>query len=592
MSLSPLDILNEDPLNLFGNERKEKAKKKKGRRHRRDIFAELGLDDDKETEGSLLEGISFLKTKPASPIKSVTFKDAIVVKEISHSEQVSSNYSADKESIDECNQSVIELEQAKRPLGDVGQNPLASQEFTSAYQETLSDSKERKGITDYRKAEMNSATQLNPKPFELEFGLGDRTSARYSEQEQGENIKDDKSPDTAERALESKPKTAVPHKDLEHLQQENVQRNTGDVQPVDLAQTASSAAVPTVRKSCVKETAAQPETARPEKVSPVESLTATARVTRSNSLSLPTPILKHADKQTSEPGVGPRSKVSIADKNNQHVRTLPTSKSSPRRPSSCHLGRSIEVPKDGANDAASMRMLVYREWYLKSQKSILEARRVMSEREAKEAERKLEAFEKAQESDKMFMAWKSRKRAYFREQLKKKREEEAVRQKKVQETNERKASSEKAFEVWKSRKDAVLLKQAREKQEKQKLFKETKQTEEKEKRTQAEKAFQAWRTKKEAELRELLHNQRQEQAHLEKRKEEEMKQKSEKAAEAYYQWELKKIASLGAMITGHGFNQANSMENLRPTVTSGRMTERAPWRPASGRSSMTRGLPS
>ncbi|GAA56599.1 hypothetical protein CLF_111192 [Clonorchis sinensis] len=71
-----------------------------------------------------------------------------------------------------------------------------------------------------------------------------------------------------------------------------------------------------------------------------------------------------------------------------------------------------------------------------------------------------------------------------------------------------------------------------------------------------------------------------------------MKQKSEKAAEAYYQWELKKIASLGAMIIGHGFNQANSMENLRPTVTSGRMTERAPWRPASGRCSMTRGLPS
>ncbi|KAG5452123.1 hypothetical protein CSKR_107900 [Clonorchis sinensis] len=85
------------------------------------------------------------------------------------------------------------------------------------------------------------------------------------------------------------------------------------------------------------------------------------------------------------------------------------------------------------------------------------------------------------------------------------------------------------------------------------------------------------RTKKEAELRELLNNQRQEQVQLERRKEEEMKQKSEKAAEAYYQWELKK---------------ANSMENLRPTVTSGRMTERAPWRPASGRCSMTRGLPS
>ncbi|GAA56799.1 hypothetical protein CLF_111547, partial [Clonorchis sinensis] len=358
------------------------------------------------------------------------------------------------------------------------------------FQGTLSDSKERKNVTDYRKAEVYPSTQLYPQPSELEFGLGDRTSARYSEQEQGE-IKDDKSPDTVEKALGPRPKNAVSHEDLEHPQQENVQRNTEGVQRVDLAQTASPVAVSTVRKPCVKETTTQPETAMQETASSVESPTATARVTRSNSLSLPAPILKNANKQTSEPGVGPRSQVSTADKNNQHVRTLPASKSSPRRPSSCHLGRSIEVPKEGANDAVSMRMLAYREWYLKSQKSILEAKRVMSEKESKEAERKLEALEKAQENDKMFLAWKSRKRAYFREQLKKKKEEEAARQKKAQETNERRASSEKAFEVWKSRKDAVLLKQAREKQEKQKLSKETQQKEEEEKRTQAEKAFQA-----------------------------------------------------------------------------------------------------
>ncbi|OON22935.1 hypothetical protein X801_01160, partial [Opisthorchis viverrini] len=420
MSLSPLDILNEDPLNLFSSETKEKSKKKKGRRQRRDIFAELGLDDEKETETSLLEGISFLKSKAASPIKSVTFKD-----------------------VDEVNRSIAELEQAKCPLGDVGQNPVVSQEFTSMCQETLSDSREEKDITASRKAEIYPTTQLYPKPSELEFGLGDMTSARYSEQEQEEAIKDGKSPDTAERAMEPKPKLAVLHEDSEHSQQENVQKNTLGVQPVDLVQTPSPPAASTVRKSCVKESTAQPETAKPKKASSVESLTATARLTRSNSLSLPSPILKNADKQTSEPGVGPRSQVSTADKNNQHVRTLPSTKSSPRRPSSCHLGTFVEVPKQGANDAASMRMLAYREWYLKSQKSILEAKRVMSEKEAKEAERKLEALEKAQENEKMFMAWKSRKRAYFREQLKKKKEEEAARQKKAQETNERKASSEK-----------------------------------------------------------------------------------------------------------------------------------------------------
>ncbi|KAF8564805.1 hypothetical protein P879_11240 [Paragonimus westermani] len=187
-----------------------------------------------------------------------------------------------------------------------------------------------------------------------------------------------------------------------------------------------------------------------------------------------------------------RDKTDVAVISNQN-RTVSRSSSCQNICHECFSPASqAELPANGVTDAATLRMLAYRNWYARSAKSAHDNRLSSLRRDVEETKKSREEFEKLQSNDKAFLSWKSQKRAYFREQLRKKKEEEELRKRKNEELDERKKSSGKAFEVWKSKKDVVVSKQLHEKKEReQEIIAETLKEEE-EKRKNSEKAFLAW----------------------------------------------------------------------------------------------------
>ncbi|KAF5400383.1 hypothetical protein PHET_06260 [Paragonimus heterotremus] len=571
MPVSPLDILGDDSFDSLLTDASRK-KKKKGRRKGRDIFAELGLNDD--LDDPQLNGASFLKPNSATnAAKTVKFSEKVDIKEATSSEPT---YEDRENRLDDGNQSAFSECSEDHPLDSLRSSDVNYSSYTEP--ENFDDRKqENASFVDFGTShnsfnKMEGDTKADGKKEftgrAMEYDA-DQLSSKDSA------ITDNFIP-TTESGTESYYEAREDVKQVAEIKQQQETVNA---------------------KNAIK---AHPREKSPQR-NPLMSGKPPVAAIRKRSNSFNAVILEAKQKSHDVRGIvltakeqselaTQRDKTDVAVICNQN-RTIPRSSSCQNIRREClSPAAQVELPANGVTDAATLRMLAYRNWYARNAKSARDNRLSSLRKDVEESKNKREEFEKLQSNDKAFLSWKSQKRAYFREQLRKKKEEEELRKKKNEELDERKKSSGKAFEIWKSKKDEVVSNHLREKKEKEQELAANTLRKEEEKRKNSEKAFLAWKAKKEAEQREQHQSKRQKQTEQEKKREEEARLKLEKATEAYYQWEMRKLAEMGCVILSRETRKTTSVENLRESVTKEHTLERVPWRPPSSRPSINRGL--
>ncbi|KAF7259216.1 hypothetical protein EG68_03055 [Paragonimus skrjabini miyazakii] len=557
MPVSPLDILGDDSFDSLLTDASRK-KKKKGRRKGRDIFAELGLNDD--LDDPQLNGASFLKPNLATnAVKTVKFSERVDIKESTSSEPT---YEDRENRLDDGNQSAFSECFEGHPLDSLPSSDANYSSYTET--ENFCDrNQENASFVDFG----NSFHHFNKMEGDTKAG-GKKESTDSSI--------------TNDFISMTESATELHHKAREDVKQE-----------AEIKQQQETMTAKNVVKAHSREKSPQrnPLTSKKPPVAAIRkrsnSFNAIILEARQNGHDVHSVIL--TAKEQSELATQ-REKTDVAVISNQN-RTIPRSSSCQNIRREClSPATQIELPANGVTDAATLRMLAYRNWYARRAKSARDNCLSSLRKDVEESKNKREEFEKLQSNDKAFVSWKSQKRAYFREQIRKKKEEEELRRKKNEELDERKKSSGKAFEVWKSKKDVVVSKQLREKKEKEQELVANTLKEEEEKRKNSEKAFLAWKAKKEAEQREQHQDKKQKQTEQEKKREEEARIKLEKATEAYYQWEMRKLADMGYIILSRETRKTTSVENLRESVSKEHTLERVPWRPPSSRPSISRAL--
>ncbi|THD21701.1 hypothetical protein D915_007345 [Fasciola hepatica] len=586
MSLSPLDLLDDDPLGLFEDSKPKKRRSRKARQKHTSIYD--GLDDLKENLDNVSVGEHntsniFLKGNRKTPsVKSVTFNDdlEINIPNSIETENCDSNYPG------------CQPQDCQTSFQSLTQNTNLNDRLRSRSPE---DSPRTPNIPDGNKIEKHDVSSFFESLYEDQkfSDVEDKDHATaMSGIKWGNNQKDILSP----REKKETNKTDISESVLYYEEKENsiseqesvnngyINRNS---EPQDHFTTGDAVSADEGDKSprskrCTNDTSnGRP----PGKPVPRKKRTNSARgdvssvtvkMNDTNLLDSQQRSSRRSDSGTRDMAIVPRRGISSAS-------TL-------YRPRSCQLSDihhtgsedlpnsgdfrdEAEVDIDANADATTLRAMVYKKWYRRHLHSSQMHRINSLKQDALDTRKQRENMGKEKSNDHAFEAWRAQKRAYFREQIRQKRKQEEERQRKLQESNERKLSSSKAFEVWKSQKDSVLKKQFRESLNKEKTVQETKAQMEAEKRAQSEQAFIAWKARKEALAREELQNRKQKQCEEEKRRYEEAREKSEKAAEAYYQWELRKVPSTN---------------DLRHSTSRESISDRFPWRPPSAHASMVR----